>query len=126
MCTCGNQHQCASALALTARAARGLARTSATTRNKVVFVGAGSFGSAMALVAASPARRLDQDLGAARRRRRRDRHVQRRNGRYLPEDADPFPSNVEATTDLRGAVAKQDCRGAGRARRVPRDDALGN
>ena len=43
-------------LALTARAARGLARTSATTGatapNKVVFVGAGSFGSAMALVAA--------------------------------------------------------------------------
>ena len=40
-------------LALTARAARGLARTSATTsapRPNVVFVGAGSFGSAMALV----------------------------------------------------------------------------
>ena len=95
-------------LALTARAARGLARTSATTSatapNKVVFVGAGSFGSAMALVAARAQPDASIKIWARRDAVVDEINVQRRNGRYLPEDADPFPSNVEATTDLSGAV----------------------
>jgi len=91
-------------LALTARAARGLARTSATTSatapNKVVFVGAGSFGSAMALVAARAQPDASIKIWARRDAVVDEINEQRRNGRYLPEDADPFPSNVEATTDL--------------------------
>ena len=100
-------------LALTARAARGLARTSATTSatapNKVVFVGAGSFGSAMALVAARAQPDASIKIWARRDAVVDEINTKRRNGRYLPEDADPFPSNVEATTDLRGAVADADC-----------------
>ena len=96
-------------LALTARAARGLARTSATTSatapNKVVFVGAGSFGSAMALVAARAQPDASIKIWARRDAVVDEIYEQRRNGRYLPEDQDPFPSNVEATKDLSGAVA---------------------
>ena len=96
-------------LALTARAARGLARTSATTSatapNKVVFVGAGSFGSAMALVAARAQPDASIKIWARRDAVVDEINTKRRNGRYLPEDQDPFPSNVEATTDLNGAVA---------------------
>ena len=95
-------------LALTARAARGLARTSATTSARppnVVFVGAGSFGSAMALVAARAQPDASIKIWARRDAVVDEINTKRRNGRYLPEDADPFPSNVEATTDLSGAVA---------------------
>ena len=95
-------------LALTARAARGLARsatTSATAPNKVVFVGAGSFGSAMALVAARAQPDASIKIWARRDAVVDEINEQRRNGRYLPEDQDPFPSNVEATKDLSGAVA---------------------
>ena len=102
-------------LALTARAARGLARTSATTSataprptNNVVFVGAGSFGSAMALVAARAQPDASIKIWARRDAVVDEINTKRRNGRYLPEDQDPFPSNVEATTDLRGAVADAD------------------
>ena len=92
-------------LALAARAAHGLA---APSRNKVVFVGAGSFGSAMALVAARAQHDASIKIWARRDAVVDEINVQRRNGRYLPEDQDPFPSNVEATTDLPGAVANAD------------------
>ena len=84
------------------RAAHGLA---APSRNKVVFVGAGSFGSAMALVAARAQPDASIKIWARRDAVVDEINTKRRNGRYLPEDADPFPSNVEATTDLSGSVA---------------------
>ena len=98
-------------LALTARAARGLARTTSATSprpNNVVFVGAGSFGSAMALVAARAQPDASIKIWARRDAVVDEINTKRRNGRYLPEDADPFPSNVEATTDLPGAVSDAD------------------
>ena len=104
-------------LALTARAARGSAalgkrdhqqRPQAAPDNNVVFVGAGSFGSAMALVAARAQPDASIKIWARRDAVVDEINAQRRNGRYLPEDQDPFPSNVEATTDLRGAVANAD------------------
>ena len=87
------------------RAAHGLA---APSRNKVVFVGAGSFGSAMALVAARAQPDASIKIWARRDAVVDEINTKRRNGRYLPDDQDPFPSNVEATTDLPGAVANAD------------------
>ena len=88
-----------------ARAAHGLA---ARRSPNVVFVGAGSFGSAMALVAARAQPDASIKIWARRDAVVDEINTKRRNGRYLPEDQDPFPSNVEATTDLPGAVQDAD------------------
>lgn len=93
-------------LALVARGARGLSTTPRADR--VAILGAGSFGSAMALVAARAQPDAVITIWARRDAVVDEINGRRRNGRYLPEDADPFPPNVAATTDLAGAVAAAD------------------
>ena len=85
-------------LALVARGARGLSTTPRADR--VAILGAGSFGSAMALVAARAQPDAAITIWARRDAVVDEINGRRRNGRYLPEDADPFPPNVAATVHV--------------------------
>ena len=77
-----------------------------TIQEYISIIGAGSFGSAMAIVLAKSSPNHNILLWARREEIANEINQSRTNKQYLPKNSKEFPANISATTNINTAISK--------------------